>query len=65
MVNTMQTAWKKNWPGHRQVVLNMELDSMYENGNLEEAVQAAQLGLRLCKELQDSCWWGLFSFFNG
>jgi hypothetical protein len=31
----------------------MELDSMYESGNLEEAVEAAKQGLTLCKEMQE------------
>lgn len=39
-----------------KVVLNMELDSMYESGNLEEAVEAAKQGLTLCKEMQDKRW---------
>ncbi|CAJ1382052.1 unnamed protein product [Effrenium voratum] len=38
------------------VMVHLELDSMYESGNLSEAFECAQRGLSLCRQLQDKRW---------
>jgi len=39
-----------------KVMLNLELDTMYECGNLDEAFGASKEGLELCRSLQDKKW---------